>query len=243
MQSKYLKMVATLAIAGSLTAACSKGTDTTNTASGGGNSSTPTASMPAGHGSTTGGTTAGKTTETAAATTRAVLTAQLQEHVYLAGIATGTALSAGPTSAAYKAAAATLDKNSVQLSETVGSVYGDAGGKQFLDLWRKHIGFFVEYTLGAAKNDTAMKNAAVKKLDGYRADFGAFLESATEGGLPKAAVAEELVPHIQTLAAAVDAQAAKSPTAYDKLKTAADHMPMTAAILAGAIATQKNLAG
>jgi hypothetical protein len=169
-----------------------------------------------------------------AATLRATLTAALQEHVYLAGITTGTAL-AGQD---YKPAAGVLDTNTQALQDAVASVYGDAGGKQFGDLWRKHIGFFVDYTTGKATKDQAKIDKARSDLDGYRADFGAFIDSATKGGLPKQAVADELKPHVETLFAAIDAQAAKDPAQFDKLKAAAGHMPMTASILAGAIAKQ-----
>jgi hypothetical protein len=176
--------------------------------------------------------------ETGAAQLNTGLSTLLQEHVYLAGIATGTALTEGADSKAFKAAAQTLDGNSVEPSEAIGSVYGDEGGKTFLGLWRAHIGFFVDYTVGAATGDKASQQRAVKDLDGYREDFGAFLESATEGGLTKEAVAEELVPHIQSLAAAVDAQAAGDPKAFDLLREAANHMPMTADVIAGAIVEQ-----
>jgi DNA-binding transcriptional regulator YdaS (Cro superfamily) len=169
-----------------------------------------------------------------AATLRATLTAALQEHVYLAGITTGTALSG----ADFTPAANVLEKNTQALQDAVASIYGDAGGQQFGDLWRKHIGFFVDYTKGKAANDQAAMDKAVADLDQYREDFGAFLESATEGGLTKMAVADELKPHVATLAAAVDAQAAKDDTQFEKLRTAAGHMPMTAEILAGAIVSQ-----
>jgi DNA-binding transcriptional regulator YdaS (Cro superfamily) len=169
-----------------------------------------------------------------AATLRATLTAALQEHVYLAGITTGTAL-AGQD---FKPAAAVLDENTQALQDAIASVYGDAGGKQFGDLWRKHIGFFVDYTTGKATKDQAMVDKARADLDGYRADFGAFIESATKGGLPKQAVADELKPHVESLFAAIDAQAAKDAGQFGKLKTAAGHMPMTASVLAGAIAKQ-----
>ena len=164
---------------------------------------------------------------------RAGLTALLQEHVYLAGITTGTALGGGD----MKPPAAALDKNSVALADAIGSVYGPAARDQFLALWRKHIGFFVDYTVAASKGDSAGKAAAVKNLDQYRADFDAFLTGANPN-LPKGAVAEDLVGHVATLAAAVDAQAAKDPSQYAKLAEAASHMPATAAVLAGAIAKQ-----
>ena len=57
-----------------------------------------------------------------ASSLRAGLTQLLQEHVYLAGIAVYAAVH---TPDAFDAAAGTLDENSVALSETVGSVYGD----------------------------------------------------------------------------------------------------------------------
>ena len=177
-------------------------------------------------------------TEDPAAVLRTGLEDLLQEHVYLAGIATGTALHDGPTSATYKAAAATLDLNTQDLAAAIGSIYGDQAGNTFLALWRKHIGFFVNYTLGAAAGDKKMEAAALADLDGYRADFGAFIESATGGILSKDAVATELKGHIETLSAAIAAQAAGSPKAYGLLRDAANHMPMTADVLAGAFVQQ-----
>ena len=172
-------------------------------------------------------------TESGSSKLLATLTRALQEHVYLAGIATGTALGGGDLAPP----AATLDTNSVELSEAIGSVYGDAAGKQFLELWRKHIGFFVDYTTGKATKDNAKIEKARTDLDGYRADFGAFLASANPN-LTKDAVADALTPHVASLFAAIDAQAAKDPSATDKLRVAAEHMPGTAAVLAGAIAKQ-----
>lgn len=184
-----------------------------------------------------GGSKAAATSDTGASKLRADLTGLLEDHVYLAGIAVNTGLTAGLDSGAFKAAAGTLDKNSVALSKAIGSVYGDAAGEQFLALWRKHIGFFVDYAKGKATKNQKMVDKAVKDLDGYRNDFGAFISSANPN-LPKEAVAEELKPHIATLAAAVDAAVAKSPTVFDKLQKAAAHMPMTAKVLAGGIAKQ-----
>jgi DNA-binding transcriptional regulator YdaS (Cro superfamily) len=214
-----LRLVGALVIVGSLAAAC--GSSSTKA------DSTSTTAAAAAATSTQGA-------ETPAAQLRSSLTALLQEHVYLAGITTGTALAG----ADFTAPAAALDANTQALQDAVASIYGDAGGKQFGDLWRKHIGFFVDYTKGKAGNDQAAITKAKADLDGYRSDFGAFLESATKGALTKQAVADELKPHVDTLFAAIDAQAAKRADAVDKLKMAADHMPMTADILAGAFAKQ-----
>ncbi|MBA3488299.1 MAG: hypothetical protein H0T78_01940, partial [Longispora sp.] len=96
------------------------------------------------------------TTTTAAADLRGGLTYLLTEHVYRAGIALKTAVdkSGNMEDPTVKAAVANLDENSVALSKAVGSAY-PAAEAPFLESWRQHIGFFVDYTLGKATNDTA----------------------------------------------------------------------------------------
>lgn len=186
---------------------------------------TPTATMEA--------MTDGLTSESGAAELRAGLTHLLQEHVYLAANATNAALTGGD----FDGAAGALDENSVALSEAIASVYGADAGGAFLELWRTHIGFFVDYTQARAGGDDAAAQAAVTALEGYGADFGAFIESANPN-LPADAVAEELGPHVATLTAAIDAQVAGSPDQWSLLREAASHMPHTAAVLAGGIVTQ-----
>ncbi len=176
--------------------------------------------------------------EAAAASLRADLTHLLNEHVYMAGVAITTALAAGPDSPEAGAAIAALDGNSQALADAVGSIYGAEGGEQFLALWREHIDMFVDYTLARAGGDEAGQQAALDDLDRYRSEFGAFLESATEGNLPADAVAEELVPHVDTVIATIDAAVDGSPEVFDRLRDAASHMPHTARVLAGGIAAQ-----
>jgi hypothetical protein len=171
---------------------------------------------------------------------RSLLEFQLQEHVYLAGMATGQALAGN--SAGFEAAAASLDANSDDIVKSIGTVYGDAAGRAFDPLWKKHIGFFVNYTQAIAKDDAADATKAKADLTAYASEFGAFIESATEGKLPKAAVAELLGEHAGTLIAAIDAQkAGDAKLAFTNLKAAAGHMPMIADALAKAIAEQKGL--
>jgi len=174
---------------------------------------------------------------------RAGLTYLLTEHVYLAGIAIQQAVKDGGdlTKPGTKAAVADLDANSVALSKAVGSAY-PAAEKPFLASWRQHIGFFVDYTLGKATKNAAKVAQAKKELDGYRTNFGQLIHSVVPE-LPADAVAQELVPHVQSLFAAIDAVVAGSPQAYSLLQTAASHMPGTAKILAGGIATDKKLDG
>jgi hypothetical protein len=168
------------------------------------------------------------------------LTSLLAGHEYHAGIAVYTAVGAGgdlkdPT---VQAAVSALDDNSKALAAAIGSVYGDAGAEQFLKLWRAHIGFFVDYTLGNATNDAKMMATAKKNLDGYRQDFGAFIEGATEGGLTQEQVAEALVVHVESTIAAIDSVVAGDGKAFAKLQEAAHHLPMIATALSGAIVGQ-----
>ena len=174
--------------------------------------------------------------QTGAADLRTTLNTTLAEHVYLAAAATGAAL--GGREQEFKDAAGALDANSVSLSTAIGSVYGAEAEAAFLELWRTHIGFFVDYTLGVAGNDRAKQQNAVDDLIGYAGDFGAFLASANPN-LPKEAVAELVKTHVVSLKDVVDAQGRKDTAgAYMKLREAAAHMRMIADPLAGAIVKQ-----
>lgn len=176
------------------------------------------------------------TSNTPAAQLRTGLNTLLSEHVYLAAAATGAALDG--REAEFKAAAGALDANSVAISKAIGSVYGPDAEKAFLPLWRKHIGFAVDYTVGVATKDKAKQDKAVGNLVQYTQDFGAFLNSASPA-LPKTVVADLVKTHVLTLKDVIDAQAAKDTVkAYTALRTAAGHMHMIADPLADAIVKQ-----
>jgi hypothetical protein len=211
------------------------------TACGSSDDKTSSASSSAPSSSAMTGTVGLAATTTKAVALRAGLTYLLEEHVQLAGIATGTALAkkGDLKDPAVKAAVAALDANSVALSKAVGSAYPKAEAP-FLASWRQHIGFFVDYTLGKATKDEAKVAKAKTDLDGYRTSFGELISSVVPE-LPADAVAEELTPHVASLFAAIDAQVAGDPKQFALLQAAADHMPGTAAILAGGIATNLNL--
>jgi hypothetical protein len=178
---------------------------------------------------------------TEAAALRATLTSLLSDHVWLAGNALDTAvqhkgdLNDPQVVGAVKA----LDANSVALSKAIGSVYPDAE-EPFLASWRQHIGFFVNYTLGKATKDDKQVAKAKADLDAYRTSFGELINSVIPE-LPADAVAKELTPHVDTLFAAIDASVAGKPDYQSKLSKAADHMPMTAAILTSGIVANKKI--
>jgi hypothetical protein len=171
-----------------------------------------------------------------AATLQVMLNNGLREHVFLAAGATGAAL--GGRDADFKAAAGALDANSQDIAKAIGSVYGAGAQEAFLPLWRRHIGFAVDYTVATAKKDRAGQDKAVGELVQYTEDFGAFLASANPN-LPKATVAGLVKQHVLTLKDVIDAQAAGDPgRAWTAVRTAAGHMGMIADPLAAAIVKQ-----
>ena len=172
-----------------------------------------------------------------AADLRVTLDSLLGEHALLAIAATQKGLDGDND---FEAAAAALDANSVEVSEAIGSVYGDEAAKQFLDgpsLWRDHIKFFVDYTVALAKKDKAGQQEAVDNLTGYTGAFSGFLAQAT--GLPQAALQEGVTQHVMQLKGQLDAYAAGNyDEAYRLFREAYRHMVMTGDTLAGAIVEQ-----
>src|SRR5919109_3470328 len=102
------------------------------------------------------------TSTTPAATLRTTLNALLGEHVILAAAATRAVLDR--RDAEFKAAAGALDGNSVDIAKALGSVYGRDAERAFLPLWRRHIGFALDYTVGVATKDQAKQQQAVDNL-------------------------------------------------------------------------------
>ena len=178
---------------------------------------------------------------TEAAALRATLTSLLSDHVWLAGNALDTAVrkQGDLKDPQVVGAVRALDANSVALAKTLGSVYPDAE-KPFLASWRQHIGFFVDYTLGKATENDKQVAKAKADLDAYRTSFGELINSVVPE-LPADAVAEELIPHVDSLFAAIDASVAGKPDYQTKLSKAAEHMPMTAAVLTSGIVANKKI--
>ena len=166
---------------------------------------------------------------------RVTLDRLLGEHAVLAIDATRAG---NDGSKDFNALAASLDRNSVDLANAIGSIYGTKARNQFLNGkfgWRAHIRFFVNYTVATAKDDKAGQKAAVNDLKGYIASSSAFFAGAT--GLPLKTLNAAFTEHIMELKGQVDAYHAKQ---YGKAtaltRKAYAHMFMMGDALAGAIA-------
>lgn len=174
---------------------------------------------------------------------RATLNRLFQEHVYLAGFATGQAL--GGNEAGFNAAATQLTQtNTGELADLIGAVYGPDVREQFFGFWNSHIDMFVDYTQATAAGDEEAQEDAVNRLLGYTEELATTLETLTEGNLPADASQPGIQEHVVTLKEAVDAQAAgDAEAAFTNLREAAAHMDMLAEAIANAIATQHGLEG
>ncbi len=145
-------------------------------------------------------TTSAPDSNTKAASLRALLNNLETEHVDLASAATRAGFDGSPM---FDASAKSLDQNSVDLSKAIGSVYGADAEAKFLEIWRSHIGFFVDYTVAAKGGDKAGMDKAVQNLNGYVEAISDFLSKANPN-LPKEAVASLITEHVGLLKSAVD---------------------------------------
>ncbi|QOR68032.1 hypothetical protein IM538_07835 [Cytobacillus suaedae] len=138
---------------------------------------------------------------TPASDLRAALDALLSEHAYLAVVAMQKGIDGSED---FEAVAGALNENTEGLSAAVASVYGEAGGAQFKEIWSSHIGYFVDYVKATAANDQTAKDQALAELDIYRAEQAAFFETATGGKLKATELEEGLKVHINQLLWAFD---------------------------------------
>lgn len=186
-----------------------------------------------GEGSTTSQSTPSTTTK--AAGLRVVLNSLEAQHVDLASVATRAGFDGSPM---FDASAKALDENSVALSKAIGSIYGQEAETKFLEIWRSHITFFVNYTVAAKGGDQAGMDKAVSDLNGYVSAVSDLLGGAT--GLPKEAVAELVTEHVGLLKMAVDKHGAGDYAgSYTAQQQARDQITTKIAdTLAGAIVKQ-----
>ena len=109
---------------------------------------------------------------------RAQLEQLLGQHAFLAVRLTRSRLR-GDEDLAQSADAA-LSKNTADLGELIGSVYGADAAEQFEQLWFRHVTYLFNYARGVADNDAAVKSEARRNLDEYTTALSTFVETATK---------------------------------------------------------------
>lgn len=129
---------------------------------------------------------------TPAADLRANLDHLLSEHFALAVTAMAKAYDgAKDADAAYKA----LDQNALDMQPAIASLYGDAGAKEFERIFRAHNKYTDDLVKATKMGNQAGIKQAQDHINGFVDEFSTFLNTATEGKLPKAAAKEALKVH------------------------------------------------
>ncbi|MDX2194373.1 MAG: hypothetical protein NW201_13540 [Gemmatimonadales bacterium] len=158
---------------------------------------------------------------------------------HTAALASATGLLLAGDDAGFRRAADSVDANARALAGAIGGIYGAAGGEQFLELWRAHIGFLLDYAQAYRRRDRRAYERGVVQLVGYAGDLADFLRAANPT-VDRTALAELVSTHILGLMRVVDAQAGRqpAPVTAERIAAASAHMPMIADAIAAAIARQ-----
>ena len=159
----------------------------------------------------------------------------LGEHTTLAV----SAMRAGLTGADDAAAAQdSLDDNTAAIGAAVATIYGDAAGEAFLDLWTEHTDAYLAYVNSTVAGSTSGQDAALDRLRTYQNDFSQFLADANPN-LSTADLHDLLQHHTDQLVAEADAYAAGDyDEAYALSREAFSHAVTLGDALALAIAAQ-----
>ncbi|HEU4488568.1 MAG TPA: hypothetical protein VFS38_04720 [Actinomycetota bacterium] len=130
-----------------------------------------------------------------------------------------------------------LGANTHELTVAVRSLHGAKGARIFEQLWTNHVVSLFEYAGAVEGHKKKAKKRLLRELDRYRADFGTFVETASDGTLKAEDVAQSLKAHINQLLEQVRAYAAKDyAAAYRLEREAFGHMFPTGKALAGGLA-------
>lgn len=133
-----------------------------------------------------------------------------------------------------------LDENTADLTEAIGSVYGDEGAEAFEPIWQSHINFFGDMVAAEVEGDEEARMQADEDLAAYVVEFSAFLDGATEGGIPQEAGEEAISAHVADVTNTFDAYAAGDfdRTWNDEFRHGFHHMFVLGEVLSGAIVAQ-----
>ncbi|MBW7456530.1 copper amine oxidase N-terminal domain-containing protein, partial [Paenibacillus sepulcri] len=139
------------------------------------------------------------------------------------------------------AASLSLGDNTADLTAAITSVYGDAAGEAFRPLWSSHIGYFADYVKATAANSETDRAAAAAELEKYRMDQARFFAAANPSYFNENEISDGLKMHINQLLDSFNHyDQASYAAAYNDLRTAYDHMFMTADSLTGGIIAQNS---
>ncbi|HZD70445.1 MAG TPA: hypothetical protein VFA45_16570 [Actinomycetes bacterium] len=180
-----------------------------------GRSASPAASSAAGHDAMDMGVTTTTVTGTATKASPEQLGAQFDQllgrHALLAVRLMRSVVMAAPDF--RQAAVVSLQENTNDLSQLVGSAYGSAQGDRFRQLWQRRSDDLFAYANGVAGDDASAKRTAQAALMTDADAYGAWLAGASKGQVQASDAAAGARTNVQELMQELDAYAAHD---YDK---------------------------
>ena len=144
------------------------------------------------------------TSDTKAADLRVTLNAIEREHVAMLSTAFRNGFDGR---ADFGASADSLDKNSVAFSSVIKSIYGEETSVKFLEIWRSHVGFFMNYTVAAKRGDKDGMDKAVTDLGSFSTSISELYLKANPN-LSKEAVKSLVLESVGLLKSIIDSHSA-----------------------------------
>jgi hypothetical protein len=116
-----------------------------------------------------------------------------------------------------QAADAALSKNTDDMTQLIGALFGAAAAKAFKPKWEEHVVALFAYAKGVADQDKEEQADARQELIGYEQELAAFFVSAAHGRLPSAAANAAVRMHVDHLLMQADLYAAKDYAKSDQI--------------------------
>jgi hypothetical protein len=136
-----------------------------------------------------------------AAELRVNLDRLLAEHAFLTIEQMRSGLADAPD---FADSATAVEGNSTDTAAAIGSIYGEAAVEPFGEIWRSHIGYLVDYSIGLREDDASARQAALAGLADYRDALRTFLADANPG-VELGEIAEALDMHTAQMIEFIDA--------------------------------------
>ncbi|HZD00880.1 MAG TPA: hypothetical protein VFA46_12030 [Actinomycetes bacterium] len=139
-----------------------------------------------------------------------------------------------------QAAVASLQENTDELSQLVGSAYGSAQGQRHQQLWQRRTDDLFSYANGVASDDASAKRTARAALMADADAYGSWFAAASKGRIRASEAVDGARTNVEELMRQLDAYAAHDyDRAYQLERTAYEHMFTAGTALAKASVTPK----
>ena len=136
-----------------------------------------------------------------------------------------------------------LNQNTLDLTATIGLVFGPDAARGFNQQWSQHAQLLVDYAAAIGDNDQAAAGEALASLRQYARDAGSFFATVSEERLRAAKITELLDTHVDHMTQMINALVNGSAVdAIDRAIADGGHLAAIGHVVAMAIAHQQPIA-